>query len=213
MQVLVASSNPHKIDEIRQVLGACGVQVVGLDSLPQLPSEPAEDGDTFEANSQIKAITYAKAAGRVCLADDSGLEVDALDGSPGVHSARYAEMNGISVSPNADRAERDHANNTLLLEQLRDVPQEKRTARFVCVMCLADERGKVLAQTRGTYDGVITDNPRGSNGFGYDPLLQLEDGRTSAELSPQEKNARSHRGKAVRAMAEHLRRINLPNRE
>lgn len=206
MQILVASSNPHKVDEIRSVLGASGIEVIGLDSLPQQPPEPVEDGDTFEANARIKATAYAKATSRMCLADDSGLEVDALGGAPGVHSARFAEINGVSLPVDAQRPQRDAANNALLLEKLRDVPREQRTARFVCVMCLADAQG-VLAETRGTFEGIITDNPRGSNGFGYDPLLELPDGRTSAELSPQEKNARSHRGAAVRAMAQHLRNV------
>ena len=193
--ILVATSNPHKLEEIRAILGEVGVSIVGFDSLPVPIEEPEENGETFEANARLKAIYYATRGGRVCLADDSGLEVDALGGRPGVRSARFA---GIG----ATRAERDAANNARLLRELAGVPPENRTARFVCAMCLADPAGRVLAETRGTFEGVIADVPRGANGFGYDPLLYLPDlGRTSAELSPAEKNARSHRGAAARAMA------------
>lgn len=197
-QLLFATSNPHKIEEVRAILSPLGFDIIGLDALESTPPEPAEDGDTFEANAKIKAIAYARATGRTCLADDSGLEVDALGGAPGVHSARYA---GIG----ANRSERDAANNRKLLDNLRGVAADRRTARFVCAMCLADPRGETLAETRGTFPGVITDRPAGSNGFGYDPLLFLPDrGCTSAELSPQEKNERSHRGHAARLMAAKL---------
>lgn len=202
MQILVASSNPHKVNEIKAVLTPLGIDAHGLDSLSQLPPEPVEDGDTFEANARIKAMAYALATEQPCLADDSGLEVDALGGQPGVYSARYAEREGIAQPSNADRTERDHANNKLLLERVRDVPHEQRTARFVCAMCLADATGQILAETRGTFDGIIIDEPRGNNGFGYDPLLLIPElGKTSAELPPSEKNERSHRGQAVREMA------------
>lgn len=206
MELLFASSNPHKLDEVRAVLAPLGVRVIGLDALPEggqggRIAEPVEDGDSFEANARIKAVAYAKAAGRMCLADDSGLEVDALGGAPGIHSARYA---GVGTS----RAERDEANNRKLLEALRDVPPERRAARFVCAMCLANADGTVLAETRGEFEGVIADHPRGANGFGYDPLLYLPDRRcTSAELPPQEKNARSHRGHAARRMAAYITSI------
>ncbi len=198
-ELLVASGNPHKLDEIRAVLGALGVRVLGLGDLGREFPEPEEDEATFAGNARLKAIAYARMTGRACLADDSGLEVDALGGEPGVRSARYA---GIG----ANRAERDAANNALLLERLRPIPPAKRTARFVCAMCLATPQGEILAETRGEFPGLITDHPRGSNGFGYDPLLFLpEEGRTSAELSPEEKNARSHRGQATRRMLAALR--------
>lgn len=206
MDLLFASSNPHKLDEVRAVLAPLGVQVAGLDELDRAIEEPVEDGATFEDNARIKAVAYARESGRLCLADDSGLEVDALGGQPGVHSARYA---GVG----ATRAERDQANNAKLLAALKGVPQRERTARFVCAMCLADASGDVLAEARGEFEGVITDQPRGSNGFGYDPLLLLpEEGRTSAELSPEEKNARSHRGAAARLIALRLREIGLLQR-
>ena len=195
MQILFASTNPHKLDEVRAVLGPLGIEIIGLDVLAEPVDEPVEDGTTFAANARIKAIGYARATGRRCLADDSGLEVDALGGAPGVHSARYA---GVGDR----RDERDQANNAKLLGALANVPAEQRTARFVCAMCLAEADGAVLHETRGTFGGVITDEPRGTNGFGYDPLLELPgENRTSAELSPDEKNARSHRGAATRAMA------------
>jgi XTP/dITP diphosphohydrolase len=196
VSLLFASSNPHKVAEVAAIMAPHGIGVIGLDSLEQLPPEPEETGDTFEENARLKAVAYARSTGRTCLADDSGLEVDALDGRPGVHSARYA-------GAGATRAGRDAANNARLLRDLEGVPDERRGARFVCAMCLAAPDGTVLARTRGTFEGVIARSPRGENGFGYDPLLLVPDiGRTSAELSPAEKNARSHRGEAARRMAE-----------
>ncbi len=176
-------------------MGPHGIEVIGLDALRDQPPEAVEDGRTFQDNARIKAVQYAQATGRLCLADDSGLEVDALGGEPGVHSARYAGASGT-------RTKRDAANNTKLLAQLGGVPTERRTARFVCALCLADKNGAVIAETRGAFDGEIADAPHGSNGFGYDPLLYLPDvGCTSAQLTPQQKNARSHRGEAARKMA------------
>ena len=194
-EILLASGNPHKLEEVRAVLEPLGLRVVGLDELETVPEEPEEDGLTFEANARIKAIAYAHATGRVSLADDSGLEVDALGGQPGVRSARWSGVEG-------ERDVRDAANNRKLVESLRGVPEADRAARFVCAMCLATPDGTILAETRGTFEGVVTLEPRGENGFGYDPHLLLPDeGRTSAELPPGEKNARSHRGVATRAMA------------
>jgi XTP/dITP diphosphohydrolase len=175
--------------------------VRSLDSLTSVPPEPVEDADSFIGNARIKAIAYAAATGMECLAEDSGLEVDVLGGAPGVHSARYSGASG-------SREVRDQANNEKLLAALAGVPPEKRTARFVCALCLARPDGTIVAEARGTYEGRIADAPRGENGFGYDPLLLLPDvGRTSAELSPAQKNARSHRGEAARSLAEELRRL------
>ncbi|MFO0872626.1 MAG: RdgB/HAM1 family non-canonical purine NTP pyrophosphatase [Phycisphaerales bacterium] len=200
MRLLFASGNPHKLDEVRAILVPLGIHVDGLDGAGAAIAEPEEDGATFAENARIKAIAYARATGRACLADDSGLEVDALGGAPGVRSARYA---GIG----ATRAARDAANNEKLLRELAGVDPSRRTARFVCAMCLASPAGRTLHETRGTFEGVVADAPRGANGFGYDPLLWLSDrGCTSAELSTGEKNARSHRGAAARAMAEWIRR-------
>jgi XTP/dITP diphosphohydrolase len=134
--------------------------------------------------------------GSPCLADDSGLCVDALDGAPGVHSARYAGVDG-------DRATRDSANNAKLLSELEG--RQDRAARFMCAMCVASPDGSVIAESLGAFEGVIAHEPKGSNGFGYDPLLRLDDGRHAAELSADEKHALSHRGKALRAMLEALK--------
>lgn len=198
MELLVATSNPHKLDEMRGIFGAIGVEMVSLADIPGGPfAEPEEPGATCEENALIKARAYARMTGRVCLADDSGLEVDALGGAPGVHSAHYAGSEGT-------RAQRDARNNAKLLRELEGVPDEMRTARFVCCMCAADPQGAVLATSRGEFAGRIGREARGVNGFGYDPLLVLADGRTSAELAPAEKNAQSHRGAAARAMARAL---------
>ena len=195
MELLFASSNPHKIQEVRAILEPHGVEVIGLGGLDGAPAEPVEDGRTFAENARIKAVYYARATGRLCLADDSGLEVDALGGEPGVRSARYAGTAG-------SRTDRDRANNRKLFEALEGVAEAQRTARFVCAMCLVSADGEVLAETRGTLEGVIADRPAGANGFGYDPLVYLpSDGCTCAELSFAEKNARSHRGQAARPMA------------
>lgn len=205
-QLLLATTNPHKLDEFRSIVSTLGrdIEVIDLDDLPtDVLDEPIEDGATFEDNARIKAIAYARQTGRWCVADDSGLEVDALNGEPGVNSARYSGVDG-------PRAERDNANNAKLLEELANLPDEQRTARFVCVMALAvpdtgvPDGARVAAVTKGTYEGRIGHVPKGANGFGYDPLLVLEDGRTSAELTPEEKNARSHRGVASRKMMERI---------
>lgn len=198
LTVLFATTNPHKVRELRSVLEPLGIFVRSLDSLGTVPPEPEEDEETFAGNARLKAVAYARATNMACLADDSGLEVDALGGAPGVHSARYAGTSGT-------REERDRANNEKLLAALAGVPPSRRTARFVCAMCLASAEGRVLVESTGTYEGVIGDAPKGTNGFGYDPLLYLPDeGRTSAELTDREKNERSHRGKAARQLARAL---------
>lgn len=213
MQLLFATSNPHKIEEVDAVLRPLGIDVIGLDALSEIPDEPIEDGETFAANARIKATAYARATGRPCLADDSGLAVDALGGAPGVYSARYAaDEFGAETFAAMSRGDRDQANNDKLLRELADVPQNDRTARFVCAMCLVGPDGATLAESSGTFEGVIVDQPRGSNGFGYDPLLEVPwEGRTSAELTAEEKNARSHRGAAAREMADHLQSVDLPS--
>ncbi len=197
--LLFATTNPHKVTEVRLALAPLGYDVRSLDSLASAPPEPVEDAETFRGNARLKATAYARATGLECLAEDSGLEVDALGGAPGVHSARYSGEGG-------PRTERDRANNEKLLRALDGVPPERRTARFVCAMCVARPDGTVVAESEGTYAGVIATAPRGANGFGYDPLLYLPDlGRTSGELSPTEKDARSHRGQATRALLDALR--------
>ena len=194
MKILLATSNLHKLEEVRAILGSKGIEVVGLSESEQRIEEPVEDADTFAGNARIKALGYAKATGKRCMADDSGLVVDVLGGEPGIYSARYA---GVGET----REERDAANNALLLEKLSLTNSKEPPARFVCALCVADPDGTIVAETEGTFDGVITSSPRGINGFGYDPLLFLPDvGMTSAELSPEAKNARSHRGVAVEKM-------------
>jgi len=202
-ELVVATGNPHKLAEIRAVLEPLGWGVLSLEAAGAADApEPEEVARTFAGNAEIKARAYAQAAGRACLADDSGLEVDALGGAPGVRSARYASAGGA-------REERDAANNAKLLAELEGVPDDKRSARFVCAMCVADWQGRVLATSRGTFEGRIGRAPRGANGFGYDPLLICEDGRTAAELTPEEKNARSHRGMALRELAPKLATLAL----
>jgi len=199
VQLLFASSNPHKVREVAEIMRDLGVDVIGLDAIGHTGPEPVEDAETFADNARIKAVYYAKVTGRWCLADDSGLAVDALGGKPGVRSARYA-------GAGATRTDRDEANNAMLLRELEGVALPDRTARFICAMCLANPSGAVAAETTGTFEGVITMTPRGNNGFGYDPLFELPRlGCTSAELPPEKKNALSHRGDAARRMAERLK--------
>lgn len=198
-EIIVATGNPHKVEEIREILAVHGFRVlsltdVGAEGIP----EPEEDGDTFAHNARIKATQYARAINRMVLADDSGLAVDALGGAPGVFSARWS---GLGVT----REERDNANNKKLLEELASTPADQRTARFVCAMCLSAADGSVIAETVGEFHGSIGTNARGVNGFGYDPLFVVDaNGQTSAELTSQQKNDRSHRGAATRAMAKFL---------
>lgn len=198
------------------------MEVAGLEALPDLP-EPAEDADSFAENARRKALYYARATGQWCLADDSGLVVDALGGEPGVKSARYAAEGGKGAKgdrgpegagtapPSADRAARDAANNAKLLAALADIPDERRTARFICHLALADPQG-ILIEASGEVRGRIARSPRGSNGFGYDPLFILPDrGCSLAELSAAGKNAISHRGQAVRRFAALLRDMLMRN--
>lgn len=197
MKLLFATSNPNKVRELTIVLEPLGFEVTDLSSFPALV-EPEEDAPTFAGNAYLKARSYAEQTGVTCLAEDSGLEVTALDGRPGVHSARYSGLAG-------DRSVVDPANNQKLLHELREIPWERRQARFVCAMCMATPSGEVLAESRGEFVGRITFEAAGENGFGYDPLFFVEDaGCTSAELSNEEKGRRSHRAQAARQLAAHL---------
>ena len=191
-QVLLATRNAGKIREIRQMTANTPLVWHSLDEFPDVPAAE-EQGATFAENARLKALHYAAATGRCTLADDSGLEVDALGGAPGVHSARYAGW-----------PRDDQANNRRLVQALAGVPVERRTARFHCVMALA-RPGEVVLETEGTFEGLVIDQPRGTNGFGYDPhFLIPELGRTVAELPAEQKNARSHRGQALRAMLKQI---------
>ena len=188
--VFVATSNPGKLRDFAAVGALRGIKVDGLPGFAALP-EIEEDGLTFEANARKKAEFYSRyAPGAIVLADDSGLEADALHGEPGIHSARYASTESGNAS--------DTANNAKLLRELRDVPPAQRTARFVAVLAAARD-GITLETFRGEAHGSILESPRGSDGFGYDPLFLVPRlGRSFAELSPQEKAAVSHRGLAFR---------------
>lgn len=211
-ELVLATQNPGKIAELQGLLAPEGWSILGLSDLGDLPEEPEETGETFLENATIKARAYAAHTGRFCLADDSGLIVDALNGAPGVISSHYA-FNGQTTGPAADltREQRDQANIQKLLTDLEAVPFEQRAARFTCTMALADP-AKVLHTTTGTFEGRIglpTDVPRGTAGFGYDPIFLVPGDytRTSAELTKAEKNARSHRAHAVRVMIDYLRTI------
>lgn len=210
-ECVLATRNAGKLRELRQMTAARGIVWRGLDEFPDVDEAP-EPGRTFAENARHKAIYYAQRTGLPALADDSGLEVDALSGAPGVDSAHFA-------GPARD----DRANNAKLVSQLRDVPPERRTARFRCHMALAVPVGplfsgasalptarivseaKIVAESEGVVEGHIVLTPRGSNGFGYDPHFELRDRPlTTAELPPAEKNAVSHRGQALRAMLAQL---------
>lgn len=194
MRIVVATGNPGKLAELDRILDGLDVELVPMTDLG-LPS-PIEDGDTFEANALIKARSASEATGLAALADDSGLEVDALGGAPGVHSARYAD----DEEPEAG----DVANNRKLVRELAAVPEAARTARFVCVAALVAPDGRSWTE-RGTMEGRIVDEPRGGAGFGYDPhFVGVGEARTNAELAPEEKDARSHRGAAFRAIRPHV---------
>lgn len=205
-EIVIATGNPHKVEEIAAILRAPGIRITGLADLPDAPdTEPIEDGATFEANALLKARWYADRLGRACLADDSGLEVDALAGAPGVRSARYAE--DLPGFASLDRALRDRRNRDKLLAALEGKADEARAARFVCAMALvAPNQPEPLAAVRGTFEGRIGIPPRvpsGDHGFGYDPLFLVAPSfdRTSAELDPAEKNRMSHRARACGLLA------------
>ncbi len=197
-RALVATSNPGKI---RDFAGAPLRHEVEIVPLPDFASLPAviEDGATFEANARKKAEAYSRyAPGEIVIADDSGLEVDALGGAPGVHSARYAADDPYRAEANTD----DEANNAKLMREIRDIAQEKRTGRFVCWIAAARD-SRTLAVFEAKAEGIILESPRGTNGFGYDPLFYFPQVRkTFAELSAEEKAKYSHRGEAFRKFLE-----------
>ncbi len=192
--LVVASRNPKKCREIGVQLSPHGIEVVGLEQFPDSPVVE-ETGTTFAENAALKATTIARAVGRWTLADDSGLMVDALNGEPGVYSARYA-------GPDSD----DARNNQRLLEALRDVPPNRRGAQFVCHLVIADPQGVARLHVEGICRGVILADHRGSEGFGYDPLFWIpEYHRTFAELSLTVKSCLSHRARAFRQLLPLLR--------
>ena len=193
-RVLIATSNPGKIRDFAGAAAPHGIAIAGIPNFSSLPLA-VEDGQTFEENARKKAAEYSRyVPGEVVVADDSGLQVDALGGAPGVHSARYAADQPHLAEANTD----DKENNARVLLELNHVPQEKRTGRFVCVLAAARD-GQVLDTFRGAAEGMILDSPRGTHGFGYDPLFYFPPiQKTFAELSAEEKSKYSHRGAAFR---------------
>ncbi|MDD6395698.1 MAG: XTP/dITP diphosphatase [Firmicutes bacterium] len=190
VKFVAATNNKNKLKEFARILEPLNIEVLTVSQCGGENIDPVEDGETFESNAIIKAKAFAEALGMPALADDSGLCVDALDGAPGVYSARYS-------------GEGDAANNALLLKNLEGVPMEKRTARFVCAICCAYPDGRYFT-VQGECEGKIGFEPKGSNGFGYDPLFFIETGESFAEISGERKDSMSHRGKALRLLAERL---------
>jgi len=196
-RVVLATRNPHKVAELHRILVQAGldIEILGADAFADLP-EVEETGSTFAANALLKASAICEATGLPSIADDSGLAVDALNGMPGVLSARWSGRHGD-----------DRANLELLLGQLAQVPANRRGAAFHCAaaLVLPDGTERVV---EGTIDGTLIDEPRGMNGFGYDPIfVPLGESRTTAEMSPDEKDAISHRGRAMRALVPLLREL------
>jgi XTP/dITP diphosphohydrolase len=191
-KILVATTNPGKLAEISAMLDL-DVEWVGLTAFPDI-IEIKEDGQTFAENARKKAAGYAKQTGLWTIADDSGLVVDALGGQPGVKSARF------SGAKEKNRTLLDHKNIAKVLKMIEGTPKEKRTARFVCCLCLASAE-KILVETEGKLEGVIAEKEMGANGFGYDPIFFVPKlNKTVAQLTREEKNAISHRGQAIRKL-------------
>jgi XTP/dITP diphosphohydrolase len=189
-EIVIASKNAGKIREIRQIYSDLPLSIVEDPALPEV----VEDGSTFSENARKKAVEIARHAGKWALADDSGLEVDALGGAPGIHSARWSGKG-------------DEANNDKLLAALRDVPAPARTARYRAVVVIASPDGRVIAEADGACEGLVGFERRGAGGFGYDPLFVVPQfGRTMAELEAGTKNSISHRGEALRRLREPLTR-------
>lgn len=198
MQLLVASNNKKKLAELERILGDAGIRGVELLPLSAVPAyeEPVEDGRTFADNALIKARAGARATGLACIADDSGIAVEELNGMPGVLSARWSGKHGG-----------DDANNELLLGQMSHVPEQRRGAAFVSVCALVTPAGQEHI-AEGRWPGTLLTAPQGDNGFGYDPLFQPEgEQRSAAEMTPEEKNAVSHRGRALSQLTETIGKI------
>jgi len=192
LKIILATSNPHKVEEINKITYGLGLEFV----LPHGDFDPVEDGSTFEENAIIKAIKANKDTNLLTLADDSGLCVEALNGEPGIHSARYAGTQTKKIQK--------------LLAALKDVPEEKRGAKFVCAMVLLSPEGEILFLDRGECFGQISFEPKGTNGFGYDPIFLVEGGDlTMAELPEDVKNAISHRAVALQKVIAFLKHYNM----
>jgi XTP/dITP diphosphohydrolase len=197
-KIVLASRNKGKIQEIRELLAVLPLSVAGLEEYPGAP-EVAETGTTFLENAVLKAKAIAGFSGELALADDSGLEVDYLNGAPGVYSARYGEPGW-----------NDRQRYEYLLHNLGGVPENRRSARFRCVVAVYDPNNHMLITGEGKVEGFILTEPKGTNGFGYDPVFYIPDRtRTMAELTDAEKNAISHRGEAIRDLVTKLNRLEL----
>ena len=191
MKYVIATHNAHKLIELQRILEPLGIQAVTDRDLGLELPEVEETGTTFAENAYLKAASACEVTGLPAIADDSGLVVDALDGRPGVYSARY----GGEEATDDDR-------NVLLLDEMKDVPKGRRSARFISAVCCVFPGGDVL-RAEGAFEGEIAYAPAGENGFGYDPIFLVGD-RTSAEMSPAEKDAVSHRGKALKVFSKDL---------
>jgi XTP/dITP diphosphohydrolase len=201
LHIVIATRNAGKSREFREMLASDSLAWSDL-SEHSAANEIEETGRTFRANACLKASGYAKQIGSWALADDSGLEIDALGGAPGVASARWAILQGTGRG--------DADNNQTVLQQLQSVPDDRRAARFVCVLALANPRGQIILTVRDTVEGRMLREPRGQNGFGYDPLFFIDPlQKTTAELSPDEKHQISHRGKALRRLRELMGKVVL----
>jgi XTP/dITP diphosphohydrolase len=199
LHLYAATTNAGKLRDFRTAVRKGLLEIDSLPGLGKIPA-PEEDGATFRENAEIKAIYYSMIApGELVMADDSGLEVEALNGAPGVRSARYAADAGLVDSPDAND-NTDVWNNMVLLQRLAGVPAEKRSARYRCVLAVARD-GEVLHQAEGAVEGTILEAPRGTGGFGYDPLFYLPElGKTMAEIDLETKLSLSHRGRALQAL-------------
>ena len=197
MDFIIATHNMKKRDELSRILKPVGVRALLAEEAGVDLTDVEETGTTFEENAFLKAQSGCLESGMPCIADDSGLAVDALDGAPGVFSARYSGEHG-----------NDDKNNELLLENLKDVPMEQRTARFVSAVCCVFPDGRKIT-VRGECEGKIAFDLKGNGGFGYDPLFLPEkyEGKTMAQLTPEEKDSISHRGKALRLLSKKLEEI------
>jgi len=191
MKFILASNNPGKRDELMQILSPCGVELITAKEAGFGSIDPEETGSTFAENAEIKARAFCELTGMPCIADDSGLCVDALDGGPGVHTARYAGDHDFESG-----IER-------MLHELEGVPDKERTARFVCSVCCVWPDGRKVS-AEGTCEGVIAHERMGDGGFGFDPIFLLPDGRCFAVITAEEKNAVSHRGRALEQLMEKL---------
>ena len=191
--LLLATTNRHKVGEFRAIFSDLPFQLLSLQDV-HLNLDVEETGTTFHENAELKALAYARASGLLALSDDSGLEIDALNGAPGVYSARFAGVD----TPYPERFK-------VILQQLQGLPMEKRTARYRAVISIAEPTG-YHRSVEGTLEGVIAEAPRGENGFGYDPIFLVPTlGKTTAELTPEQKNQISHRGRAALLAREVLR--------